>query len=272
MHLQLGEARLCEPSWCWAPHRWTTHGLTYVLRGHGRFTCDDIAHDVVPGDLLTFRRLHRYAAQQDGSERLMLLYLRFFHEVPIATDPYLALPLPFLLRIGLGRGVVLRHRFIDLIALAHADQRPVATLAVRSGLLATFVEAERLAADLPADARIGAYGRLSWRDDPIREAQQWIDQHWLEPLAIAAIARRAGLQAAHFSRRFAAVVGASPARYLRDRRLAHACELLRSSDVPIAVVAREAGFRDAFYFSRVFQAEHGVSPRQFRSANGAGEA
>ncbi|TVR16269.1 MAG: AraC family transcriptional regulator [Planctomycetota bacterium] len=102
------------------------------------------------------------------------------------------------------------------------------------------------------------------------------DQHWVAPiltlieerfadpdLQVATLAAAAGLSRAHFSRRFSAAVGYSPARYLQRRRLRHAQHILAHGE-RVADAAAACGYRDVFHFSRVFKRSKGVPPSRWR--------
>ncbi|WP_413242570.1 AraC family transcriptional regulator [Paenibacillus sp. 1P07SE] len=45
----------------------------------------------------------------------------------------------------------------------------------------------------------------------------------------------------------------------------HAKRLLRATRLPVREVAEQAGFNDAFYFSRLFGQATGMSPRDYRN-------
>lgn len=65
-------------------------------------------------------------------------------------------------------------------------------------------------------------------------------------------------------RKLKALLGKTPSQFIRSIRLAKGKELLENSDLNIAEIAYEVGFTDPNYFSRTFQQEFGVSPRDFR--------
>lgn len=78
------------------------------------------------------------------------------------------------------------------------------------------------------------------------------------------LARAVGLSRAAFARRFAAVSGRSPLRYLTELRLALAASLLESTDDSLAELAARVGYTSEFAFSRAFKRQHGVAPGSFR--------
>lgn len=58
--------------------------------------------------------------------------------------------------------------------------------------------------------------------------------------------------------------GCSPKDYLLRIRLDRAKELLATTDLPVAAVARRVGYDDPAYFSRLFTRRVGVAPVHFR--------
>ena len=78
------------------------------------------------------------------------------------------------------------------------------------------------------------------------------------------MAEEVRLSASHFSRLFAERTGHSPIDYFIQLKIQRACQLLNNSDWSIAEVAREMGFEDQFYFSRLFRKVMNMSPREYR--------
>ena len=95
-------------------------------------------------------------------------------------------------------------------------------------------------------------------------ARDVMDRHYAEPLDVAAIARVAHVSPAHFSRRFKAVFGETPHRYLQRRRIERAMALLRDTATPVTDAALMVGFSSLGTFSRTFRDVVGVSPSEYR--------
>ena len=57
---------------------------------------------------------------------------------------------------------------------------------------------------------------------------------------------------------------ATPAEYVKSRRLNKACELLKNTALPVHKIAIQCGIPDYNYFSKIFKRTFGISPRQFR--------
>jgi AraC-like DNA-binding protein len=83
---------------------------------------------------------------------------------------------------------------------------------------------------------------------------------------VAALAAEAGLSRAGFAARFSSLVGQPPLTYLTGWRVTLGADLLRDTDAPVAAVARQVGYDNAFAFSVAFKRAHGVSPSAWRTA------
>ena len=59
--------------------------------------------------------------------------------------------------------------------------------------------------------------------------------------------------------------GMTVGAYIAEVRLSEAERLLTGSDASMCEIARECGFCDQSYFSKVFVAKHGISPSDYRN-------
>lgn len=84
--------------------------------------------------------------------------------------------------------------------------------------------------------------------------------HLAPALAMDEIAARLGADRRRLERRFAAVLGCSPAHHYRELRLTRALELMRT-DVALAEAAVAAGYASPAAFSRACRQHFGRSPR-----------
>jgi AraC family transcriptional regulator len=58
-----------------------------------------------------------------------------------------------------------------------------------------------------------------------------------------------------------------PHRYLLERRIERAAELLAGTDLPVTAVALEVGFASGPHLSRAFRAATGCTPRDYRRSH-----
>lgn len=83
------------------------------------------------------------------------------------------------------------------------------------------------------------------------------------------LAREASCSGSVLDQRFRSLLGMAPIRYLADWRLHVADDLLRSTDLPIAAVARRVGYDAEEAFSRAFKRSRGEAPSLWRTRRAA---
>jgi AraC-like DNA-binding protein len=98
----------------------------------------------------------------------------------------------------------------------------------------------------------------------LRQARDFADQHYAEPLNLEALARAAGVSKYHFARCFAATYGEPPMRYVIRRRIERAQDLLRSANLTVTEVCMLVGFSSLGSFSSRFRELVGEGPTQYR--------
>ncbi|MCE7006655.1 helix-turn-helix domain-containing protein [Kibdelosporangium philippinense] len=95
---------------------------------------------------------------------------------------------------------------------------------------------------------------------------QWMQSNMDNPLTIADIAARATMSTRYLSRRFRAQTGTTPLRWLLDRRLQRARELLETTGIPVDRVAQSCGFGSPETLRHHFAKHVGTTPRDYRAA------
>jgi AraC-like DNA-binding protein len=99
---------------------------------------------------------------------------------------------------------------------------------------------------------------------------------WLEPVrerlhaslserpSLDELAASAGVHPVYLARSFRHRYGLSIGEYLRRVRLDWAAAQLAATEMPLAVLAAEAGFADQSYFTRAFKSHAGLTPARYR--------
>ena len=108
--------------------------------------------------------------------------------------------------------------------------------------------------------------RRKERDAPaIDSAVRFIERHYAEgDLSLTKIAGSVHLSPEYFCRLFKQKTGVSYGTYLTTYRLTRARELICTTDWKMAEVARQVGYENASYFSRLYKKHMGLSPEQER--------
>ena len=104
------------------------------------------------------------------------------------------------------------------------------------------------------------------QQDYIRRAILYIQEHLSSFFTVDDVASFLGLNRSHFSRIFTRICGIAPSRFIENYRLDNAWHILRHTDMPIAKIGQEVGYRDPAYFTRRFQERYGTSPSVIRES------
>ena len=96
-----------------------------------------------------------------------------------------------------------------------------------------------------------------------------VAQHLFEDLSLDELAALAGMSTPSFKRKFKQNLGESPGQYIKNKRLEHAAELLKSTLDSVADIAYACGFSDPNYFSKVFRQQYEHSPLEYRKMMGS---
>ncbi len=106
--------------------------------------------------------------------------------------------------------------------------------------------------------------------DPIvAEMLEQLPRHISHPTALSDLARQAGYTPQHLNRLFRRALGITPLQHLGRMRMERAASLLAEGRWTVAAVARQVGFDDPYYFSRLFKQHFGRGPSRYREAAGS---
>ncbi|TBN39082.1 GlxA family transcriptional regulator [Paracoccus subflavus] len=106
-------------------------------------------------------------------------------------------------------------------------------------------------------------------DDPlVRRALLMLQQNMDTPPGVAEVAGHLGVSRRKLERHFAASLGLPPAEAFMRVRLSQARMLLSRPGRSISQIAAETGFCDASHLIRVFRETMGITPEQWRRAQG----
>ena len=93
---------------------------------------------------------------------------------------------------------------------------------------------------------------------------KWIEEHLGRVIHLEELAAYSGYSLWHMQKIFKEVTGTSLGKYIRQRRLAGAIHLLRTSDRSIFDIALDFGFGSQSHFTYMFRKEYGITPFDFR--------
>ncbi|WP_375482070.1 GlxA family transcriptional regulator [uncultured Jatrophihabitans sp.] len=148
-------------------------------------------------------------------------------------------------------------------ALAHLD---LALSIVRgvSPALADLVADYLAVGDRPRQGDVMRTGFLSISDPVLSAFDRAVRDGLSGPLDIARLAGQLGVSQRTLQRLTSHVLGMSPVRYIQQVRLEHAIDLLVTTDLGLAAVARAVGYQDATTLTTLIRRRRGTTPEQLR--------
>lgn len=256
-----------------ALHHHDFYEVYLLLRGKVTYIVENHLYHMRPGDLMLVSPLElhqaRISTEDDAYERIVLWVARSHLEQ--LSSPRTSLTRCFdtsvtghtnLLRLPAPQSADLRHRLEQLGEL-HAQTDYGSDLLARSCLVELLVLLNRMAADRSQQKTPDCSS-----DQVVDAVLAYINAHYNEPLTLDLLSEKFFISKYHLLRKFDAQVGTTVHRYILQKRLLIAKQLLASGVAP-SEVCQYCGFGDYANFYRAFRAEYHQTPRQYsQSARG----
>lgn len=92
----------------------------------------------------------------------------------------------------------------------------------------------------------------------------YVQAHYQGVLTTNAIAASVHISRSQCFSLFQAVLHVGPGAYVQRVRLEHAATLLRTTQMPVAAIAQDCGFKSASHLVALFKETNGLTPRRYR--------
>ena len=223
------------------------NGVHLITRGCVRYTLEDgSVLEAGKGDVIYLPQYGRYSCEftTDGTSEFVRTILVNFRLEDVDHRPFVLSPTVTCL--GHDTTGELKAAFQDLRNTYRSTQN---NLLIKSLLLALL---NKIAAQ-----EIDPLGDMEHCGDYIR-------QNLTLDLSVNRLAEMYHVSETTFRKRFKEIYGVTPARFINDRKMELACELLCAGDITTEEIVRLLGFYDTPYFYKRMKAELGMTPADFR--------
>lgn len=250
-------------------HHHDFYEVYLLLRGRVDYIVENQIYRMRPGDwmLTSPLELHqaRIATDADAYERFVLWIARPY--LDRLSTPRTSLTRCFdtsvathtnLLRLPGAAGAQLRAS-IERLAALRASKDYGSDLLAQGALVELMIGINR-AAEERGDSRPAGTS-----DQVVDAVLHYINEHYSESLTLDQLAEQFFISKYHLLRKFDAQVGTTVHRYILQKRLLNAKQLL-AGGVPPNEVCQYCGFGDYANFYRAFKAEYNQTPRQYIQA------
>ncbi|MDX2160276.1 MAG: AraC family transcriptional regulator [bacterium] len=263
-------ARLALDDLSTTPHDHDFCEVFLIEEGSVTHVVNGVSIALQAGALVFIRPADQHHYQREGSDRCILTNLAVYQSVVDALFTYFAIDgwrarymqpsLPPVMQLAPSQRhhITARlHRLVLPLSYPLRTNADSYRSAVRVVLAELFTEGFAWH-DQPRDQSIPA-----WLYDLLQE----VEQPGNLERGLGGLYALAQRSPEHIAREFRRYLGVTPSQYLNRLRLTHAAHALIHTNTPILTVALANGFDTLSYFYRLFKAQYGVSPYQYRRQN-----
>lgn len=247
-------------------HKHSFFEICYVLDGTGHYNEYKQSYSLAPQTLFLSRP---GVPHQIRSESGLLLWWVAFRIDPSRSEPHVIEQFSRLSSATRILNVNVRETPAALLwrtLYRHAADRhyglrqsvPQLACALLRSLPSAFLDEGTDAAQLPLPVHYSSASTL------LHQARIFISDNLSNELYLQDVASYLHISGRHLSRLFASELGVTFTDYVKRQRINVARHLLRTTDIPIRLIAERCGFSSVHYFTRVFCAATQVSPGLFR--------
>ena len=250
------------------PHHHDELELAYFQSGQGVYSVTGREYPIEPGDIFMFAssEIHKIT-YVDPSSEMVALNFHFLPRLLITDGGRLDLPrLFFERREGMNRITramtggdypAIRDALIDCEREMREKREGYLQLASHDIYRALVLILRNCEIPAPRRRRLGSV-------DQIARALDFIDENYLGEITLPALCELSRMSRSNFERLFVTLTGASVGEYVKRRRIDHAAELLRTSDISVLDAALASGYHNTANFNKQFKAVTGMTPLQYR--------
>lgn len=250
-----------------ALHHHDFYEIYFFLSGNVQYNIESRSYLLSPGDVLLINplELHQpvFGREQRSYERIVLWINKSFLENLSTPGESLAACFDTaapghtnLLRPENLMRQLLMYQLEQLIREKESEEY-CSEFCALSYLVQVLVLLNRQARQQTREAEARAAS-----DSAVYRVMSYINTHYNEELTLDDLANRFFISKYHLSREFARLVGTSVHRYLVQKRLVMAKQMMREGKSSTEVY-QHCGFGDYSNFYRAFKTEYQMSPREF---------
>lgn len=246
-------------------HHHDFYEIYFFISGKVQYNIEGHSYLLTPGDILLIRplELHQplFPARSGGYERIVLwLNQDFLHQFGLADEPLSAC-----FNGEPGRANLLRPDenvrqlllfYLDQLLQESASSEYGSKVSCLSHLALILSQLCRMSTQEPQEPEPREISNV------IYQIWSYINDHYTEDLSLDYLANRFFISKYHLSREFARISGTSVHRFLVQKRLILAKQMMMEG-TSSSEVYQHCGFGDYSTFYRAFKAEFQMSPREF---------
>ena len=241
------------------------HVAIYLLRGSMEIIEDGIRYELLPHRLFFLKSGVHHWGEKPFEEGSAWYYAHFYCKEPDTWMKELPENVYYDTKVSLNPSD--NERYITVPKLTDWDRTSrvqkyferMLEAHVHGNIPQASVELWRIFLECTKNASEDYVGNIY-----VGKLQEYIHEHYIEGFDAKTVEEVCGLSYKYAGTLFKETVGQTIREYQRTLRIRKAKQLLQETDKPVTEIAQLAGFSDVFYFSKVFHAQQGCSPSEYR--------
>lgn len=248
----------CDPSHSYGPIARTEYLLHYILKGKGIYTVDGQTYHLGKHDSFIIYPDEITYYQADNEDPWTYIWIGF-NGIKAET----CLNYASLSRGNRVASFDCEDTLVECVyGMLNASQLTYANDLKRESYLFSFLSA------LIHEKHNSAVKTEEVHDYPyqvyVEHALEFIDHNYEKNIKVNDIANYIGINRSYLTNIFKKSLNLSPQEYLVNYRLNKACGLLKTTNLPVNIIASQVGYDDPLTFSKVFKNFFEVSPTTYR--------
>jgi len=257
VHCETIASRSVLHDWNLAVHRHARlHQVLLIERGGGKATLDGRMVSLRPMQIVNVPvgHVHGFSFMPDTEGWVLTIAAEILDEALLAAEGLRSV----LAQSAVVRGTPQIRAIMKQIFAEHAA-RDFGRAHVLRALSAAMIGL--VARALTSESGAGS----SSESNLFRRFEALLEQHHLERWTVADYADALAITPTHLNRATRAATGDTASHLILNRLIREARRNLVYTNLPVSTIAYALGFEDPAYFSRVYAAATGLSPRAFRA-------
>ncbi|WP_228469052.1 AraC family transcriptional regulator [Paenibacillus sp. JNUCC31] len=237
------------------PEGCASHIVMYCVQGTGWYTlAGSKRHDVTTGNLviLPAHIAHVYGAYSAEPWSIYWMHLRGEH-ASTYIEPLVADVIPKMSPTKAQKWLELFHECYSILETGYSMQTLTYTSLIAGYMLGMLAYGHETEGGMVSSKRAA------------EQSVQYMLEHLESGVTLKELAAQARLSVPHYSQLFKQATGHSPIDYFLRLKIQHSCRYLDFTDWTVKQISSELGFKDPYYFSRLFSKMMGRSPTDYRN-------
>lgn len=240
-----------------------THCLYFVKRGTSVITNGNVSFEVKKNQMLLLSKAVLFDYHKKADETGIFENLFFFLTDEFITEfvKMASLPVKRIIEPVLPSVKTVNERlkhYFDSISGYFNSQEKIEPGLLRLKLMELLYELTNMDQNLLLQL-------MQMKQQVPVEISRVVENNYLKPVSLEELAYLAGRSLASFKRDFSRTYNASPAAWIRRKRLDKASELLTATSMSVSDICYSTGFENTAHFSKLYKETFGVTPSSLRN-------